>query len=164
MSPSVYKHQELTRKSIAVLTNWLFFVESPLNKIHDKSLCTRTTVNEKTYVPLTVLGPAFLYIVLKCNTKPKESRFFGMIKYIQKNVGWSRDLFLTVWKGLRGGDGEHTGAGYLFQTVDWRCENPSSRTGGTTSQLLFSHVAVSKSFRKNQRRYRQVWCSPAIPP
>lgn len=142
----------------------VFSVGSPLNKIHDKSLCIKTTVNEKMYVLLTVLGPVFQYIVLKCNTKPKESRFLGMIMYIQKNVGWSQDLFLTVRKGLGEGDGEHTGDGYLSQTVDWCCEKPSSRSGGTTSQLCFSHVAVSKSFRKNQHRNRQVWCSPAIPP
>lgn len=67
---------------------------------------------------LTVPGPVLLYIVLECNTEPKESRFLGMIIYIQKRVGWCQDLFLTVWKGLGEGDREHTGDGYLFQTVD----------------------------------------------
>lgn len=67
---------------------------------------------------LTVPGPVFLYIVLKHNTKPEESRFLGMVAYIQNNVGWSRDLFVAVRKGLREGDGEHTGDGDLPQTVD----------------------------------------------
>lgn len=96
----------------------MFSVGSPLKKIYDKSLCIETTADEKIDVLLTVLGPLVLYIVLKCNTKPKESRFLGMIMYIQKNVGWSWDLFLTVWKGLGEEDGEHTGDGYLSQTVD----------------------------------------------
>lgn len=96
----------------------VFSVGSPLNKIHDKPLCIMTTINEKTYVLLTVPGPVFLYIVLKHNTKPKESRFLGVIVCIQNNVGWSRDLFLTVRKGLGEEDGEHTGDGDLSQTVD----------------------------------------------
>jgi len=96
----------------------VFSVGSALNKLHDKFLWIETIVNEKMYVLLTVLGPLSLYIVLMRNTKPKESRFLGMIMYTEKNVGWSRDLFLTVWKGLGEEDGEHTGGGCLSQTVD----------------------------------------------
>lgn len=164
MSPSVYNLPKIEQVHCCVDKPVLFSIGSPWNKIYDESLCIKSVVNERIHALLTVPGPVLLYVVLECKTKPKEWRFLGMIIYIQNKVGWCQGLFLTVWKGLMEGDREHTGDGYLFQTVDWCCEKPSSRTGGTTSQLCFSHVAVSKFFRKDQYRNRQVWCPPPIPP
>lgn len=66
MSPSVYKPPKITHQvHRSVDKPFVFSVGSPLNKIHDKSFCIETTVNEKIYALLTVLGPLFRYIVLK---------------------------------------------------------------------------------------------------